>query len=228
LAAKARIVARHILEEIEEPKTEVFPKQDVIDGSKSYGNFINAPLLGALVPQGRTVFIDENLKPYPNQWDFLESVEFVPASRLDEIIEVNGLDQPPAGEREKAVPSATAVRSSVSYGLPVCAQRMLNEGVRSYQRVACFRLAVQLRKAGLPYDLAVTVLKAWAPRNRPNDGKRIITEREIVDQTAWAYTKSYQGCGCEETAVAWYCDPSCPLYKGKSRSSMRKTSRGTK
>lgn len=56
-AAKARLVARHILEEIGEPGTEVFPKQDALDESTSYGNFIYLPLFGGLtaVPD-RTVF----------------------------------------------------------------------------------------------------------------------------------------------------------------------------
>ena len=58
LAAKARMVVRHILDEIEQPDTEVFPKQDEIAGNVMFGNFINAPLFGALVPNGKTVFVD--------------------------------------------------------------------------------------------------------------------------------------------------------------------------
>jgi hypothetical protein len=57
-AAKARLVVRHILAEIERPTTEVFPKQDSLDTNVTYGNFINAPLFGALVSKGRTIFVD--------------------------------------------------------------------------------------------------------------------------------------------------------------------------
>ena len=51
LAFKARMVVRHILEEIQVPDTEIFPKQDLLDTNLQYGNFINAPLFGTLVHQ---------------------------------------------------------------------------------------------------------------------------------------------------------------------------------
>lgn len=71
-AYKARLVVRNILNEIEHPQTEIFPKQDVLNIQASYGNFINAPLFGKLVPLGKTVFIEPHtLKPYPDQWAFL-------------------------------------------------------------------------------------------------------------------------------------------------------------
>jgi hypothetical protein len=57
-ARKARLVAHKILADLGKPKTEVFPKQDALTSEVSYGNFINAPLFGALVPKGRTVFVD--------------------------------------------------------------------------------------------------------------------------------------------------------------------------
>ncbi len=55
-ARKVRMVLRHILHEIESPSTEIFPKQDCLSGDDSFGNFINAPLFGKLVPQGKTIF----------------------------------------------------------------------------------------------------------------------------------------------------------------------------
>jgi len=69
-AWKARLMVREVLEEIGQPNTEVFPKQDML-AEGQYGNFINAPLFGLLVPQNRTVFLnpDNGLKPFPNQWD---------------------------------------------------------------------------------------------------------------------------------------------------------------
>jgi len=42
-AACARAVMRLILDEIDRPHTEVFPKQDRLGPQASYGNFINAP-----------------------------------------------------------------------------------------------------------------------------------------------------------------------------------------
>ena len=216
-AAKGRLVARHILEEIEAPDTEVFPKQDALSDQVSFGNFINAPLFGALVPHGRTVFLDEKtMAPHPNQWDFLEKVERTTENLLDEIIEVNQLCPQETKRQNAKTPSiSNGKENALSRGLPICAQRMLKDGVQSNQRVACFRLAVQLKKAGLPLDIATAALKTWAPKNCPDPRKRIITEREITDQTTYAYTKPYQGCGCEETVIAMHCDPACPIHKRK-------------
>jgi hypothetical protein len=89
---------------------------------------------------------------------------------------------------------------------------MLAEGVTSHQRVSCFRLAVQLKRNGIPYDLAVIVLKAWAQKNRPAEDKRIITGREIEYQAKCAFENSYRSFGCEDPAIAAHCDKNCPLY----------------
>ncbi len=88
---------------------------------------------------------------------------------------------------------------------------MLQEGVRENQRVACFRLAIHLRKVGLPLDLTAAALRTWARRNRPLNGKLVISDSEIADQTSYAYKREYVGCGCEDPAVAPFCSPDCPV-----------------
>ena len=215
-AAKARLVVRHILEEIEEPETEIFPKHDSLDTNVSYGNFINAPLFGRLVQKSRTVFIEtKTLKPYPNQWDFLENViQYVPENLLDEIIKINGLNHAHTFTAQKPQPKSDH-NGFFGFGLPPCARRILKEGVTDNQRVACFRLAVHLKRIGLPYDTAVAALKVWALRNRPDNGKRTIIEQEIMEQVSSAFNKDYRGYGCEDSAIAPFCDPECPLYQKK-------------
>ena len=214
LAAKARLIAQCILQEIGKADTEIFPKHDRLENQASYGNFINAPLFGALAPKGRTVFLDETnpLRAYPDQWELLENVERIPESYLDEIIDINDLAQPARGHSDRRLSTAPFPGRS-SFGLPPCARRMLVEGVCEFQRVACFRLAVQLRKAGLPEDIAIASLNSWAPKNRPKSTKCVITEAEIIEQTSWAYAKDYRGCGCEDPAVKPFCHPSCSLKK---------------
>ena len=209
LAWKARVVMRHILTEIGRPHTEVFPKQDTLGAGVSFGNFIYAPLFGLLVPKGRTVFLDPNdpSKPAPDQWGLLEQVRTVGEEILDDIIAVNDLTAGPV-ESPATGPSEGAPRT---LGIPPCAQRLLAEGVRENQRVSCFRLAVDLKRAGLPYDLAVAALMSWSLKNRPLNGKRIITPSEIVAQAESAYQRDYRGCGCEEPAVQVFCDPVCPV-----------------
>lgn len=209
-AAKARLVISNILEEIDAPDTEVFPKQDRLDLSLHYGNFINAPLFGRLVPQGRTVFLNPtSFKPYKDQWAFLDSAETVDESVLDELIEINQWkvkkEQP-----SRDVPRVSA-EPSIDFGLPPCAQKMLLNGVEQYQRVSCFRLAVHFKRVGMPYDMAVAALKVWSLKNRPIDGKGVITEQEIVDQAQYAYNRNYRGCGCESPAVSPHCQEGCPV-----------------
>ena len=216
LATKARLDVRHILEEIGQPNAEIFPKQDALDERNQYGNFINAPLFGRLVPHGRTIFLDpENgLTHYPNQCDFLDSVERITENMLDEIIEINNLEnETPSAQAATTTPQLTV--DVPTFGLPPCARRMLSEGVTEYQRVACFRLAVDLKKAGVPLDVALAGLYAWALKAMPTDGKGIITRQEVMAQAAAAYGKGYRSCGCGDPAVVPFCNEQCRLRKTK-------------
>ena len=212
-AGKARRVVAALLKDIGLPGTEIFPKQDALVGSANYGNFINAPLFGRLAPQGRTVFVDPDsgFRVIQDQWALLQSIQRVPESALDSMIAPDL--QPPVAVRP--TPSSGGFGQGFSrqriFGLPPCARRMLAQGVTGYQRVVCFRLAIHLKKAGLPQDAALACLRVWAGKNRPADGKGIITDPEIVQQTASAYASSYRGCGCEDPAVSPYCDPSCGI-----------------
>ena len=122
-ARKARLVAVKILTDMGKPQTEVFPKQDVLTNGISYGNFINAPLFGRLVPKGRTVFLDpaDPAKPYPDQWELLQGVQRVPEYRLDAIIESCKLNkQAPIAERTKFNGHSDSSDSGSSFGLPPC------------------------------------------------------------------------------------------------------------
>lgn len=209
LALKARKVVTHILREADQAQTEVFPKQDRLDTTVQYGNFINAPLFGTLVPHGKTVFVHpETLDPYPDQWTLLESVHRVSETALDSIIQTNKINTATA---EPAPSPNFSSESKGSFGLPPCAQKILRDGVTQYQRVSCFRLAVHLKRIGLPYDTAIAVLKTWALKNRPQDGKTIIEESEILSQTSYAYERTYSGCGCTSLAIQPFCDPHCRI-----------------
>ena len=194
-ASKARRIAQHILDEIGLPGTEVFPKQDKLKEGQ-YGNFINVPLFGRLVPEGRTIFLDEHdLRPCKNQWEFLGRVRRASESTLDDLIEINGLDQPVACSVQEERPG-DVVRPKLTFGLPPCAQRALAEGVKAMQRIVCFRLAVHFHRVGIPLDITRQALRAWAAKNDPVGGKRVITDREILEQASYAYRHGYRGYGC--------------------------------
>ncbi len=214
-AYQARLVAQKILTDMGRPATEVFPKQDALADGVPYGNFIHAPLFGALVPKGRTVFVDpaDPTAVYPDQWQLLAGVRRVPESRLDAVIKqcqlepINSAAEAPESNNRRESNDETS-----PFGLPPCARRMLAAGVTQFQRVSCFRLAVHLKRNGMPHDLVLVTLKAWAQKNRPVDGKRIITEPEIQYQVKCAFANPYRSFGCEHAAIAAYCHPECPLY----------------
>jgi hypothetical protein len=215
LAFKARLVVHHILDEIDKSDTEVFPKQDTLDNNIQFGNFINVPLFARLIPLGKTVFVDpKTFKPYSDQWILLESIRRTSESVLDEIIEINDLSPPPTYQTPKPSPGDG---DKCQFGLPACAQKMLNDGVVRLQRVSCFRLAVHLKRLGLPYDVTVAALKTWALKNRPINGKGVIREGEIRSQTSCAYEKSYVGYACESAAIKPFCDPACPVRQWRQR-----------
>jgi len=62
----------------------LFPNQDHLSG-KGLGNLIALPLHKPAWEQGNSCFVDEQLQPYPDQWNFLLSVQKVQVSHLDKI-----------------------------------------------------------------------------------------------------------------------------------------------
>ena len=208
-AKKARLVVLSILDEMDAPDTEVFPKQDEL-GADMYGNFINAPLFGALIKDNKTVFISSDTHvPFPDQWNFLKSVKKVTEKKLDEIIEINELSS--AKQAKDVSPPDSKGQQFPRYGLPPCLKTMLAEGVRANQRVSCFRLAANLKRVGIPRDLAILMLLSWSFKNRPTMGKRKITHTEIIRQTSYAYSKAYDGYGCETEAVKAFLQAQLPF-----------------
>jgi len=212
-ALKVRKAFRRILVEIGAPDVEVFPKQDSLppDG---FGNFINCPLFGKLVEQGRTAFVDEAFQPYPDQWKFLKSVKRVSESALDSaLIRLNEHPEtmPPREQDHPVQPGNIA--TSRTYGLLPCAVKMLENGVTQNQRCSAFRLAVHLKRTGMPFGATLAVLDEWAKKNKPDDGRRVITHEEIEYQTDCAYKRTYAGYGCNDEALRPFCDSKCPLRK---------------
>ena len=64
----------------------LFPNQDYLSG-KGLGNLIALPLHKPAREHGNSCFIDEQLRPYPDQWDFMSSVQKIRISHLDKIYE---------------------------------------------------------------------------------------------------------------------------------------------
>lgn len=211
-ARRLRVVMKFILEEIDYANTEIFPKQDSVVNDESYGNFINAPLFGKLTPKGKTEFVHTNfqLRPFQDQWEFLKLIIKNSEDILDSIIKENKIDKK-RDEVTRKLSSNDSIQNN--YGLPICSQRMLKEGVSFDQRVSCFRLALNLKRVGIPQEITIGALMSWRKKNKPSNGKRIITSVEVIEQTRWAYSKDYKGYGCEEPIIKNFCDAKCGIYK---------------
>ncbi|MGH7995467.1 MAG: TOTE conflict system archaeo-eukaryotic primase domain-containing protein [Opitutaceae bacterium] len=63
----------------------LFPNQDTMPRG-GFGNLIALPLAGKPRKIGNTVFLDESLEPYPDQWGFLGAVERLAREDLDRIL----------------------------------------------------------------------------------------------------------------------------------------------
>lgn len=63
----------------------LFPNQDMMPKG-GFGNLIALPLQKKPREQGFSVFVDESLTPYPDQWAFLASIQAMPPARIASAI----------------------------------------------------------------------------------------------------------------------------------------------
>ncbi len=113
-AASARRLGSFILTETMERHPDVgfasydrfFPNQDTLPHG-GFGNLIALPLQKQPRDLGNSVFLDDEMVPYLDQWAFLSSVERMDRSRLDTLVReaesrgrVVGVRFPPADEDE--------------------------------------------------------------------------------------------------------------------------------
>lgn len=62
----------------------LFPNQDTLPKG-GFGNLIALPLQKEAVKFDNSLFIDENLKPYPDQWEFLRSIVKMPIGEAERL-----------------------------------------------------------------------------------------------------------------------------------------------
>src|SRR6266704_3521761 len=92
-ATLARKLGSHILTETMEHRPEIglnsydrlFPNQDTLPKG-GFGNLIALPLQKQARQRGNTVFIDEQFRPYADQWAFLASVRRMRRSQVDALV----------------------------------------------------------------------------------------------------------------------------------------------
>jgi superfamily II DNA or RNA helicase len=62
-----------------------FPNQDTLPKG-GFGNLIALPLQRKAREKGNSVFLDENLTPFSSQWEYLESVQRMSETRVEELV----------------------------------------------------------------------------------------------------------------------------------------------
>ena len=91
-AALARRVGSHLLTEAMEGRPDIgldsydrlFPNQDTLPQG-GFGNLIALPLQKRSRDQGNSVFLDENLTPWTDQWAFLAGVRRINRAQMETI-----------------------------------------------------------------------------------------------------------------------------------------------
>jgi len=63
----------------------IFPNQSRVPKG-GFGNLIALPLQGAARKVGNSVFVDDRLVPFPDQWKFLSELAFTPKSKMTELL----------------------------------------------------------------------------------------------------------------------------------------------
>ena len=219
-AFKARAVFRNILADVDMESVELFPKQNYLK-PRGFGNFVWLPLFGylsrdGLARRGRTVFVGNDNVPYPDQFEFLDNVEFISEEDLDEIIEINELELSETAIRGEG---STKRRSPKADGhnkgdrendfllAPPCLRRILTEGVHEGLRnESCFRLSILLSRIGIPEDLGLVMVREWNLKNSPE-----LLEDELEAAVRQGYSGRYKTYGCNNLEA--YCESSCPIYR---------------
>lgn len=113
-ASLARRLGSHILTEAMESRPDIglrsydrlFPNQDTLPKG-GFGNLIALPLQGGPRASGNSVFLDEDLTPYPDQWAFLSAIRQLGRAIVEAIVRkaeaadrVVGVRLPPSDEDE--------------------------------------------------------------------------------------------------------------------------------
>jgi superfamily II DNA or RNA helicase len=142
----------------------LFPNQDTLPNG-GFGNLIALPLQYYPRQEGNTVFLDDSLEPFSDQWGFLASVIPIPAEKVESIAieattrgQVIGLQIADTGEDD--VDASPWLRSPSRKRKHVA----INEPIpREIQAVLSQRLYVE--KAGLPSALINQIRRLAAFQN---------------------------------------------------------------
>src|SRR5688572_15008560 len=144
-AALARRVGSHLLTEAMEGRPDIgldsydrlFPNQDTLPQG-GFGNLIALPLQKQSRDQGNSVFLDENLTPWTDQWAFLAGVRRINRAQMETIAQeaerrgrILGVRLPPEDDEEPwcAPPSRRRPDPPLVGGLPKTLELVLGNQI---------------------------------------------------------------------------------------------------
>jgi superfamily II DNA or RNA helicase len=139
-----------------------FPNQDTMPAG-GFGNLIALPLARAPRERGNTVFLSADLKPVPDQWEFLRAVHRLSRDELDQILARVAPLPPIIGPAESANPSFSLQSDERVLDL---SRPKISTGMMAGEITARLDASLHLPRAALPAAV-VAALKRLATFANP-------------------------------------------------------------
>jgi superfamily II DNA or RNA helicase len=139
-----------------------FPNQDTMPAG-GFGNLIALPLAKAPRERGNTVFLSADLKPVPDQWEFLRAIHRLSRDELDQILARVAPLPPIVGPADSANPSFFLQSDERVLDL---SRPKISAGMMAGEITARLDAALHLPRAALPAAV-VAALKRLATFANP-------------------------------------------------------------
>lgn len=123
-----------------------FPSQDTMP-SGGFGNLIALPLQRTPRRSGNTVFVDNDLVPYPDQWEFLSRVRLLSAEDVSAVLYDNAPSSAHKRKADQADPDIVEAETSIS-----TAEEKIR-GIHSGSIVFIYSRHLEISIPGLPSGL---------------------------------------------------------------------------
>ena len=193
LAKDVRQIAHRVIAKLG-ISCEIFPKQDMLDGTIKYGNYINIPCFG-----NRRLFIDLEHNEIPTA----KALAKIQSISLDDIhIAFGFLPEERQAEILKPTPS-TRTRVKKPRKHPPCIERLIKGCEQGVRDVAAFALARHYLDQGYGLEEAVVALVEWDAKNTPP-----LNNARTLEEKVKSAAKGYAfGCNSitKEPRLQSYC-----------------------
>ena len=207
-AVKPRLVFENILNDMG-IICEIFPKQDNICDSHPYGNYINLPLFGGDVGNGRTIFVDDDNKHFIDNIKDLSKIKKSDVTLIEIPIIGKGLSRKKVSMQDTGIDTS---QYTPTKELPCIAK--IKEGVpKGHRDNACFRLVINYKEKGMQQSDIAMLINSWNSKNEVPLPERSLTK--IINSVFKGGYKSY---GCDDAIIQNYCNKDiCPLTSSQMR-----------